>query len=248
MTPTFWLSWRSTSREVATAVKGASYAIRAAEQAMGAYAAEEALIHFKMALSLMRADDERRGELLLRLGEAASLAGKELEAVAAFTEARERFDLCGERSRSARAALLLGRAWWRQEAITEARAAFETARELLRDHPGPALVEVLVDLASVMAVSQHELEAGIALARQALRLAELIEEEQSLAAANRTLGNLLVRVNQLPDGIALLEKALDLARRLQRSGGGRRVLRRSGHRLQLAGTDRTLSTGHVSTS
>ncbi|MGA7670413.1 MAG: AAA family ATPase, partial [Nitrolancea sp.] len=191
--------------------KGAIYAIRAAEQAMGACAAEEALIHFKMALSLMRADDERRGELLLRLGEAASLAGKELEAVAAFTEARERFDLCGERSRSARAALLLGRAWWRQEAITEARAAFETARELLRDHPGSALVEVLVDLASVMAVSQHELEAGIALARQALRLAELIEEEQSLAAANRTLGNLLVRVNQLPDGIALLEKALDLA-------------------------------------
>ncbi len=191
--------------------KGCIYAVQAAQQAMDTFAAEEALTHFKTALALMRADDEQRGLLLLRLGEAASLAGKELEAVAAFSEAREFFDRIGDRLRAARAALFLGRAWWRQEAVSEARAAFETAHRLLQDQPGPELVEVLVELASLMAISQHELDTGITLAREALQLAELLEEDQLLAAANRTLGNLLVRANQLSNGISLLEQALNLA-------------------------------------
>ncbi len=198
--------------------KGANYSGRAAEQAMGTYAAEEALTHFKTALALMRADDEQRGELLLRLGEAASLTGDEPGAVAAFTDAWEFFDRSGDRPRAARAALLLGRAWWRQEAIPEARAAFETAHRLLRDQPGPALVEVLVDLASLMAVSQHELEAGIALAREALRLAELLEEDQSIAAANRSLGNLLVRVEPTARRHRFARTGARPCRRFRRSG------------------------------
>ena len=178
---------------------------------MSAYAAEEAVSHFKTALALTTENDERRGELLLQVGEACSLSGDEQGAVEAFTAAQERFAQSGNRAHSARASLLLGRAWWRQEAIAEARAAFEAAHQLLQNQPGPELVEVLVDLATLIAVSQHQLDAGIALAREAQRLAELIEEDRSLAAVRRTLGNLLVRVNQLSDGITLLERALDLA-------------------------------------
>ena len=54
--------------------RGATYARCAAEQALGAYAPETALPHFRAALDLLDADDERRGELLFGLGEAATLA------------------------------------------------------------------------------------------------------------------------------------------------------------------------------
>ncbi len=191
--------------------RGADFGRRAGEQAMEAYAADEAMAHFNTALALTNSDDECRGPLLFRLGEAASLAGNEEQAVSAFTSAQNWYEQTDDRVRAGRAALFSGRSWWRQEMISQARMAFERAHALLKDSERPELVEVLVDLASLLAVSQHELEAGIALAYEALRLAELLNDEHVLAASNRSLGNLLVRANDIPAGIQFLGTALDLA-------------------------------------
>ncbi len=191
--------------------RGAAYAQQAAEHAMRAYASDEALAHYRTALDLIDDDDPRRGDLMVGLGEAAILAGAEQEAVAAFEGARACFERAGDVVSAGQASQRLGQAWWRQEAIEEARAAFESARELLERHPGPELVSVLGDLGSLLAANLHQHPAGIAYSRQALELARHVGDERLVAAASRTLGNLLVRSDDLAGGISLLEEARALA-------------------------------------
>ena len=191
--------------------RGTGYALRAAEQALQTFAFEEAAAHFATALDLIDSSDDRRGTMLLRLGETAGLAGNEREAVTAFDSARAWFEKNGDIENGARAAHYLGRSWVRQEEIARARAAFESALTSLVDRPGPTLVELQVDLGTLLAVSLHDHEAGITHAQQALDVAELLEDDRLLAAANRALGNLLVRGNELRRGIPLLERALKQA-------------------------------------
>src|SRR5204862_8095996 len=111
----------------------------------------------------------------------------------------------------ARACHRLGRGWWRGERMPEARAAFERARTLLEDRPRADLARVLVDLGSLLVVNLHRHSEGIAQVRTAVALAEQLSDEAALAAANRALGNLLVRGNDLVAGIPLIERALALA-------------------------------------
>jgi DNA-binding CsgD family transcriptional regulator/tetratricopeptide (TPR) repeat protein len=191
--------------------RGARYAQQAAEQAMHAYAPEEAMAHYQTALDLIDPADDRRGDLLLSLGQAAVFAGVEEQAVTSFKDAQCWFQDVGEPVAAGGAALHLGQAWWRQEAIPETQAALETALGLLEDRPGPELVQVLVDLGSLLVTSLHQQTAGIAYSRRALELAEQLADEQLLAAAGRALGNLLVRSNDLAAGIPLLERALALS-------------------------------------
>ena len=195
--------------------RGATYATRAAEQALAAYAPDEALANYRQALDLVAAAAPRRGTLLLGLGEAAVLANVEDEAVAAFAAAQEAFQRAGEPLAAARAARLLGQAHWRREAIPAARAAFEAALALLEgrpaDLPDPELIRVLVDLGSLLGVSLHDTAGGIAYGQRALDLARQAGDRQLEAAASRTVGNLLVRANDPAAGIPLLERALALA-------------------------------------
>jgi predicted ATPase/DNA-binding CsgD family transcriptional regulator len=191
--------------------QGTAYSIRAAEQALHSFAPDEALTHYRTAVKLIDSADPRRGHLLLCLGEAALLANAEQEAVSAFQAAQTWFQQAGDIASAARAAHRLGQAYWRQETLPATRAAFETALSLLKDQPGPTLVQVLMDLSSLLAVSLHLHEESIVYARQALELAQRIEDAPLLAGACRTLGNLLVRSNDFAAGIPLLEQALDLA-------------------------------------
>ncbi|HEV8154911.1 MAG TPA: hypothetical protein VGP67_05220, partial [Gaiellales bacterium] len=91
-------------------------------------------------------DDPLRGEILQNLGEAALLAGAEQDAVKAFGAARAALHAASNPIGAARAAQSTGHAWWRQEAIDQARVAFEDARMLLEVSPGSELVSVLIDL------------------------------------------------------------------------------------------------------
>jgi DNA-binding CsgD family transcriptional regulator/tetratricopeptide (TPR) repeat protein len=191
--------------------RGAGYARQAADHALRAFAAEEAMAHVETALRLSDGDDPLRGELLLSRGEAAVLAGAEREAVVAFASAQNWFRERGDAPQAARAARLLGEAWWRQEEIAKARAAFETALTLLEAAPGPEFIRLLVDLGSLLAVSAHQQASAIAHVRRAVRLAQELADDQLLAVANRALGNLLARGNDLEAGIPLLEQALALA-------------------------------------
>jgi DNA-binding CsgD family transcriptional regulator/tetratricopeptide (TPR) repeat protein len=193
--------------------QGVLYAQRAAEQANQAYAFEAAQAHYRTALELLDPLDERSGDLLLNLGEAAVLGGDISAAVNAFAAAQGWFRQVGNRLTAARAAYGLGRALWRQENLQPARTALESALALLEDGQAPPaeIIRVLVELGSLLAVSLHEQSVGLAYAQRALALAQPLEEPRLLIAASRTVGNLLVRSNDLTGGLPLLEQALELA-------------------------------------
>src|SRR2546430_3599035 len=93
--------------------RGIDYSQRAAASTLHTYAAEEAITPYHMALELLLPDDQRRGNLLLGLGEAALLAGKE-EGGETYFEAAHRWLSQGEDPEAtARAVHGLGRAlWW----------------------------------------------------------------------------------------------------------------------------------------
>src|SRR5581483_1430666 len=155
------------------------------------------------------------GQLWLALGEAALLAGHEPTAQQAFETAQAWFAGAGQPILAARAALGAGRAAWRVEALPAAQRSFEAALALCGDYAGPEAVEALVELGSLLAVSLHRQSEGIACGRRALGMARRLEEPLLVAKASRTVGNLLVRANDLAGGVPLLEQALALAEALE---------------------------------
>src|SRR6266568_532488 len=167
--------------------RGATYSQLAAAQAMRAAAPGEAMSHYHMALALLDQQDQRRGALWLALGEAALTAGVEREAVQAFDAAQTWFTHHSDVVAAARAAYGQGRAWARLEEHAAAQTAFEQALTLLHEQACSERIQILVELARQIGESRLE------------------------AMANRVVGNLLVRGNELPKGVPLLERALTLA-------------------------------------
>lgn len=190
---------------------GIAYSRRAAEQALRAHAPDSAIAHLRTALALLGANDNRRGELLLALGEAASAADQGPAAIEALAEARAWFVQRGDRPGAGRAAYRQGQAYWRIEALGQALAAFEAALVLLEGQPSPELVLTLIDLASLQAMSLHQHEPGMAYSQRALALAHSLEDDRLIASASRAAGNIDVRNGNLAAGITLLEQALALA-------------------------------------
>src|SRR2546423_2322432 len=104
--------------------RGVDYWLRAATQALQTAAAEEAISHYRTALELLEPDDERRGDILLDLGEAALWAGKEQEAETIYEDTQGWLLQTNEQAdglRVARAAHGLGLALWCQEKRQEAQ-------------------------------------------------------------------------------------------------------------------------------
>ena len=192
-------------------VRGVTYSQLAAAQAMRAAAPGEAMSHYHMALALLDQQDQRHGALSLALGEAALSAGVEREAVQAFEAAQIWWTHHPDVVAAARAACGQGRAWARLEEHAAAQAALEQALTLLHEHACAEQVQVLVELATLQAVSLGLHMEGMAYGQQALGLASQLGEGRLEAMASRAVGNLLVRGNELPKGIALLEHALTLA-------------------------------------
>ena len=193
--------------------RGASYSQQAATQAMYAYAPVEAAAHFRTALSLTDLYSPTRGALLLGLGEASISADDQAQAVDAFREAQTCCTSGGDLVSAAKAAHGLGRAWWRLEQLPRALEALQHAQALLGDRIIPETVQVLVDLASFLAVSLHRQSEGVSLAERALDIARTLGDDRLKASAGRTLGNMLVRGNKIEEGLALLEESLALASR-----------------------------------
>ena len=191
--------------------RGATYSQLAAAQAIRAAAPFEAMYHYHMALDLLDQQDQHRGALWLALGEAALTAGVEREAVQAFEAAQTWFTHHPDVVAAARAAYGQGRAWARLEEHAAAQAAFEQALTLLHEQTCSERIQILVELATLLAVSRGLHTEGMAYGQQALELARQIGESRLEAMANRVVGNLLVRSNELPQGIPLLERALTLA-------------------------------------
>ena len=191
--------------------RGARYARQAADAALAAYAFEEAMAYYRDALELLDGADEGRGALLLALGEAAILAGSEREAMGVLALARTALQEAGDLATAARASHGLGRAAWRLEDLSVARAAFETTLTLLSADATAERARALVDLGTLLGVTMHRYADGLSYGRAALALAEQSGEDRLIAPATRTVGNMLVRANDLEAGIPLLEHALTLA-------------------------------------
>ncbi len=191
--------------------RGGTYSQLAAAQAVRAAAPGEAMHHYHTALDLLDQQDQHRGALWLALGEAALTAGVEREAVQAFEAAQTWWTHHPDTVAAARAACGLGRAWARLEEHAAAQTAFEQALTLLREHACAEQVRVLVELSTLLAVSLGKQAAGMTYGRQALELARQLGEGRLEAMANRVVGNLLVRGNELPKGVPLLERAFTLA-------------------------------------
>src|SRR5712691_9046721 len=120
---------------------GVHYSLCAATQALQTAAAEEALSHYRTVLSLLSEEDRRRGDVLLRLGEAALLAGQEEEAERAYTAAQDWLLPESNQEVLAKAVHGLGRAYWQQDKRAAARAALEQGLMLLGDHPRAETVD-----------------------------------------------------------------------------------------------------------
>lgn len=191
--------------------RGATYSQRAAELALRTYAFEEAHLHYRTALELLHEDDDRRGDLLLRLGETALLAGADSEAEAAYEAAYAWWLEAGDQQAVARAAHGQGLARWRRDALQAAQTSLEKALSLLEAHPGPEMVRVLVDLSDLLGMDLGAQEQALAFGRRALELARRQGDARLEAAASRTVGNLLVKDNDMAAGVTLLERALELA-------------------------------------
>lgn len=188
-----------------------AYFLKTAAACADTYAFAEAAQHYRSAVDGMSGTHDEYGSVLLRLGEMQLLSGHAQDARATFETARGWFHSAGDMQNSARAAHQLGVAAWRLEDLPAARAAFEAALSGLRLHPSPGTVSLLVDLASLLSVSLHQQDAGLAYAHDALAMAERLEDAHALAAVYRTLGNLLARANRLDEGVVFLENALVLA-------------------------------------
>lgn len=192
--------------------RGVTYARQAAESAMASYAFEEAIAHFRDALELLDGADERRAPLLLALGDAALAAGSEREAMAAYALARTSLQ-ASDNFTAALASHGLGRAAWRLEDLPTAQAAFEATLALLDADAASERAHALVDLGTLLGVTMHRYAEGLAYGREALALARQLRDERLIASATRTVGNMLVRANDLEAGIPLLEDALTQAER-----------------------------------
>jgi DNA-binding CsgD family transcriptional regulator len=135
----------------------------------------------------------------------------ETDALSSTEEAQHWFQERKDQLGVARAAHGLGRAWVRLEAHSSAQAAFEAALALLKDHSGSEMVQILVDLATLLAVSLGKQAEGISYGQRALDLSRRLANKHLEAMANRTLGNLLMRGNDIKAALPLLEHALKLA-------------------------------------
>ena len=190
--------------------RGATYSLRAAEKALAVYAAEQALANYRAALDLLAADDVRRGEGLLGTGKAAILAGRAAEATDAYEAAHTWSLQGGDQMTAARAALGLSRARERLGDHQGHYAPLMTAVALLKDRSEPETVEALTWLAELDALRGNFTE-GIAHAERASEVARVLGGGVFEAKACAMLGKLRARMNDIPAGLELLERALALA-------------------------------------
>ncbi|MFL5666811.1 MAG: AAA family ATPase [Ktedonobacteraceae bacterium] len=190
--------------------RGIDYSQRAAEQALQAFAVQEALSHYRMVLTLLQPDDRRYGELLLTVGEVALLAGREGEAEHLYEAAQRWFAAEKDREALAQAAYGLGRAYWRQDKRAEARAAFEQAIALLANQQGAELVKVLADVSVLLTVYLGEPKEGMAYAQQALELAQALGDVDLETRTQRVVASNLasLRSSDLRSALQFVEQVL----------------------------------------
>jgi predicted ATPase/DNA-binding CsgD family transcriptional regulator len=211
--------------EAGEVARGVTYALASAQRALQASAATDALAHYRTAVRLLgpSGDAAQRASALTGLGDAATLAGDYPQAAEAYQAAKETWLQNGDTVAAARVWHRLGRVRWRQEAIGEAREAFERALALLGAEDSPDAAATLLQLADLHATSLGQNTEGIAYAERALAMVERLGDRRLEATACYVVGNVKARSNDLASGQALLERALALAQDLDDAALGAEV-------------------------
>jgi DNA-binding CsgD family transcriptional regulator len=191
-------------------VRGVDYSLLAATQALQTAAVEEAIAHYRTALDLLSEEDRRRGDVLLRLGEAALLAGLEEEAERAYTAAQGWLLQEGDQEALAKAVHGLGRACWQQDKRDAARAAFEQGLALLGDRPCAEAVDILTDLSLLLTIYIGQQDEGMAYAQRALEIAQRLGDTRLEEQARRIMAeNLNLHGEDLGAAVQFLEQVLE---------------------------------------
>jgi DNA-binding CsgD family transcriptional regulator len=189
--------------------RGVDYSLRAATQALQMAAAEEAIAYYRTALDLLSEEDRRRGDVLLRLGEAALLAGQEEEAERSYSAAQGWLLQEGDREALAKAVHGLGQAYWRLDKRAAARAALEQGLALLGDRPCAEAVDVLTDLSLLLTIYMGQQQEGMACAQRALEMAKVLGDTRLEERARRIMAeNLSLHGEDLGAAVQFLEQVL----------------------------------------
>lgn len=192
--------------------RGATYSLSAAQLALSTYAAEDAMMHCSIVLELLDPHDRRRGDVLLLLGEAALQAGREREAVTAYTSARDWWIHVGAPLIASRAAHGLGIAFWRLREMSSALLSLEGAITLVANRTVPERVRAETDLATLLGVTLGRHTEGLVHGYRGLEMARKLGDGRLEATASRVVGTLLAHESISPPILRLLERALDLAK------------------------------------
>ena len=196
--------------------RGAAYSRQAALRAHSACAFEQAAGHWEAVLRQLPHEAETRGAALLGLGEALLLAAREEAAAEAFRAADAWHAARGDPAGRIQALRGLGICLWRRDALDRARTVLEEALVLLDASPDPApeAVRTRVELATLLGNVLAEPSLALQHAGVALQLAGYLQDPHLQASAGRTMGFLLVLENRMEEALPLLERALQLAIRV----------------------------------
>ncbi|MDP2948211.1 MAG: protein kinase [Chloroflexota bacterium] len=202
--------------------KAIQYSLQAAEAAGRVYAWEAAISHGEAALELMDeqgGDLELRAQLLERLGDLIFVSGIDYErGIAHLERALALYEQLGQQRRVALVHSRLGRnlvsfieLFMDQErGVAHLRAAQAILEQ--EEPEGAALAYVYCGLATA-AVCAVDVPDSITYGRKALAIGEKLQSEPVVALANSFLGHHLVVAGRLAEGLALLEKAWEMADR-----------------------------------
>jgi len=197
------------------AERGIDYAVSAADLALNQLAYEDAAAQLERALraleGLGRANDARRCELLLSLGDARLRAGDRSGGRAAFAKAASAARALGRPDLVARAALGFGGLGVTILEVDEATVALlEEALAALGDEEGPVRARVLARLAVELYYGPSR-ERSEALGAEAVELARRLGDEGALTYALNARHVSLWRADRLEERLAIAREMVALA-------------------------------------
>jgi predicted ATPase len=198
-----------------TGEKAVAYAQRAGERAMQLLAYEEAVSHYEHALQVLErqtSNERRRGELLLRLGDALWRAGESARARDSFIQAAHVAQALHAADLLARAALGLGDVRVETGVVDEVLVGLlDAALAALGEGDSVLRVRVLARLAIALYFSPPAAERRNALSIAALAMAQRVGDRSTLAFALLARHFVLWGSGSVEERLALATEAIRLA-------------------------------------
>ncbi|HKD95873.1 MAG TPA: hypothetical protein VKB43_14300, partial [Gaiellaceae bacterium] len=209
--------WRSalelaeaSGQDTAELVGPAGRSLRdAGSRAFSVNAFPTAVTYFGDALALWPEEDAERAQLLYRWADALYLAADD-DALETLETARDALLRAGDEQTAAEAELSMSRIWWHRGQREESEQHTARAAELAGTTPSPAAARVLATVARALMIAGEPAE-GLRTGGQALAMAEAVGNDELRAHALSTIGSCKGYLGSDLEGIADMERALEIA-------------------------------------